>query len=289
MGAADVVPGVSGGTIAFITRIYERLLQAIQSFNIELLQLVRRGEFRRIYLHTDLGFLIPLVLGIFSALLFFTRIVPLPALIKSHPELVYGLFFGLILASIIVLGRTIQVFSGWNPLWLILGAISGLILVNLVPVQTPTSSWFIFLCGAVAISAMILPGISGSFILLILHKYIYIFSAIGRLDLSILIPFALGICCGLMLFSRLLNWLLKRFHQQSLTTIIGILIGSLWIIWPFQQRDYVTVNGKEKLLGASPIFPEQLDQTVLYSFTLAMLGAALVVIINTLAKRRHSD
>ena len=289
MGAADVVPGVSGGTIAFITGIYERLLQAIQNFNTELLQLVRRGEFQAIYRHTDLGFLIPLVLGIFSALLFFTRVVPLPALIKSHPELVYGLFFGLILASIVVLSRTIRVFSDWNPLWLILGAITGFILVNLVPVETPTSPWFIFLCGALAISAMILPGISGSFILLILHKYIYIFSAIGRLDLTILIPFALGICCGLMLFSRLLNWLIKRFHQQSITTIIGILIGSLWIIWPFQQRDYVTVNGREKLLGSKPIFPEQLDQTVFYSLSLALLGIVIVAIINFLAKRRDTD
>ena len=289
MGAADVVPGVSGGTIAFITGIYERLLQAIQSFNIELLQLVRRREFRGIYLHTDLGFLIPLVMGIFSALLFFTRIVPLPALIQTHPELVYGLFFGLILASIVVLSRMIRVFSSWNPVWLILGTVTGLILVNLVPVQTPTSSWFIFFCGALAISAMILPGISGSFILLIMHKYIYIFSALGRLDLTILIPFTLGICCGLMLFSRLLNWLLSRFHQQSLTTIIGILIGSLWIIWPFQQRDYVTINGKEKLLGSTPIFPEQFDQTVFYSLTLALLGVVLVTMINAMAKHRHSD
>jgi len=287
MGAADVVPGVSGGTIAFITGIYERLLRAIQSFNTQLLKLLMNGEFRQACAHTDLMFLIPLALGILSALMFFTRVVPLPELIVTHPELVYGLFFGLILASIVVLMLQTRVFSGSNSLWLILGTLIGLALVNLVPVQTPTAVWFIFVCGALAISAMILPGISGSFILLILQKYSYIFSAIGRVDLTVLLPFALGIVCGLMLFSRALNWLLGHFHHQCLATIIGILVGSLWMIWPFQQRLFIVVAGHRKLLGSSPIWPAQLDQTVLFSVALAVAGVLLVAAVHKLA-RRHS-
>ena len=289
MGAADVVPGVSGGTIAFITGIYERLLQAIQSFNTQLLRLLLRGAFRQAVTHTDLAFLVPLALGILSALLFFTRIVPLPELIITRPELVYGLFFGLILASIVVLMRQARVFTDWNPLWLVIGTACGFALVNLVPGQTPTSAWFIFLCGALAISAMILPGVSGSFILLILQKYSYIFSAIGHLDLSVLAPFALGICCGLMLFSRLLSWLLGRFHQQSLATIIGILVGSLWMIWPFQERSYILIHGRQKFLGSTPIWPEQLDLTVYSSLALAVAGILTVAGIHALAKRHRPE
>ncbi len=287
MGAADVVPGVSGGTIAFITGIYERLLQAIQSFNTHLLRLLLKGAFRQAVMHTDLAFLVPLALGIMSALLFFTRIVPLPELIITRPELVYGLFFGLILASIIVLMQQARVLRGWSPLWLISGAAFGFALVNLVPGQTPTGAWFIFLCGALAISAMILPGISGSFILLVLQKYSYIFSAIGRLDLSILAPFTLGIVFGLMLFSRLLNWLLGRFYQQSLAAIIGILVGSLWMIWPFQDRRYIVINDRQKLLGSTPVWPEQLDTTVYLSLALALAGVLLVAGIHALAKRHR--
>ncbi len=284
MGAADVVPGVSGGTIAFITGIYERLLQAIQSFNAQWLQLMLRGAWRQAFTHTDMIFLIPLGLGILSALFFFTRVVPLHELITTHPELVYGLFFGLILASIVVLLHSARVFTGSNPVWLIIGILSGFALVNLVPVQTPDALWFIFLCGALAISAMILPGISGSFILLILQKYSYIFSAIGRLDLTILVPFALGIGCGLMLFSRVLNWLLGHFHHQSLSTIIGILIGSLWMIWPFQDRHYIAIHGKQKLLSSTPVWPEQLDQTVLVSLALALAGILAVSCVHFLAR-----
>jgi len=287
MGAADVVPGVSGGTIAFITGIYERLLRAIQRFDLPLLRLLRQGNFRQASTHTDLAFLLPLATGIISALLFFTRIVALPELIISHPELVYGLFFGLILASIVVLMRQTQILRGWNCAWLIFGALIGFALVNLVPVTTPNASWFIFLCGAVAISAMILPGISGSFILLIMQKYTYIFSAIGRFDWLIILPFALGIITGLMLFSRLLNWLLGRFHHQCLTTIIGILVGSLWMIWPFQQRLYTVVNGHQKLLGANPIWPIAYDDTVYLSLALAVSGALLVAAVHALAKRHQ--
>ncbi len=285
MGAADVVPGVSGGTIAFITGIYERLLTAIQCFNLNLLQLLKKKQFKEAAQHTDLVFLIPLAAGIVSALLFFTRIVPLPELIINQPELVYGLFFGLILASIAVLIRQTHVFAGWNFTWLCSGIIIGLALVNLVPVNTPNAAWFIFLCGALAISAMILPGISGSFILLIMQKYSYIFAAIGRFDLLVIFPFALGIMTGLMLFSRLLHWLLNRFHHQCLTTIIGILVGSLWLIWPFQHRHYLDVNGHQKLLSSTPVWPQSLDATVYSSLSLAVIGAVLVVVIHTLAKR----
>lgn len=286
MGAADVVPGVSGGTMALILGIYERLLRAIRRFDLSLLPMLARGRVVEAARHVDLVFLIPLGIGIVGAIMFFTRIVPVPKLIGSHPELVYGLFFGLIVASIVVLlagqrGRPAALYG-----WVLAGTVAGLVIVNLVPTETPTASWFIFLCGAVAISAMILPGISGSFILLVLQKYAYVFDAIGRLDFTIIVPFALGCAAGLALFSRFLHWLLARFHDATLLFIIGILTGSLWLIWPFQDRHYVLVRGKLRLIGSTPTLPEAVDASVLGTAGLAALGALAVIAIHRLAARR---
>ena len=287
MGAADVVPGVSGGTMALILGIYERLLRAIRNFDVRFIRLLLAWRIGDAAVHVDFGFLAALGAGIVGAIMFFTRVISLPALITTYPEMVYGLFFGLVVASIMVL------MLGQRPLriaklaWVILGTVLGLTLVNLVPLQTPTASWFIALCGAVAISAMILPGISGSFILLILQKYAYVFDAIGRLDFSVIVPFGFGCACGLLLFSRFLSWLLKRFHEATLLTIIGVLIGSLWVIWPFQQRVYETIRGKQRLLQSTPTLPQEWDFSVLGPIALAVTGAVLVIAIHSFASRRR--
>ncbi len=286
MGAADVVPGVSGGTMAFILGIYPTLLQAIRSFDLELLRLLGAGRLRQAHAHAHLGFLIPLLLGDFAALLFFTRIVPLPQLIISDPEPVYSLFFGLIIGSIIILMRSMP---PWRPIgWmqLALGIALGWYVINLVPVNTPETSLFVFLSGAVAICAMILPGISGSFILLILKKYAYIFDAVGRLDLSIILPFALGAITGLMVFSRLLVWLLKHYYQATILAISGILIASLWSIWPFQQRLYETVRDKPRLIASSPIWPRAWDEVMILSVVLMLTGLVSVLLVSHLADRK---
>ena len=286
MGAADVVPGVSGGTMALILGIYERLLLAIRNFDLQFLRLLVHGRIVDAARHVDLGFLAALGTGIVCAILFFTRIVAIPTLLTTHPEMVYGLFFGLLLASIVVLIQEQRPFNFAKLAWVVLGAMLGLTLVNLVPLETPTDTWFIILCGAVAISAMILPGISGSFILLILQKYSYVFDAVGRLDFSIIAPFVFGCACGLLLFSRFLNWLLKRFHEATLPSIIGVLIGSLWVIWPFQQRVYETIRGKQRLLHSTPTFPQDWDISVLGVGSLALIGAALVIAIHFFASRQ---
>ncbi len=287
MGAADVVPGVSGGTMALILGIYGRLLTAIRRVDLEFAGLLARWRPAEAARRIDLPFLLAVGAGIFAALMFFTRVVPLPRLIITHPELVYGLFFGLITASIVVLLKDRRPLSAWRVAWIVLGTLVGLAIVNLVPVDTPTAAWFIFLCGALAISAMILPGVSGSFILLVLQKYAYVFDAVGRLDLAVLVPFGLGCACGLALFSRFLSWLLDRFHDATLLTIIGILTGSLWTIWPFQERVYVLVRGKERLLRSLPALPEQWDATVLGAALLAVAGAAAVLALDAFARRRR--
>jgi len=286
MGSADIIPGVSGGTMALILGIYERLLQAIRSFDRDWFRDVLHLRFVQALSRNDLPFLIPLAAGIVAAILFFTRIVPLPTLIVTRPELIYGLFFGLILASVFILMGQVDRYGLREIATTCVGVLAGFTIVNLVPVETPTAAWFIFLCGFVAISATLLTGISGSFLLLILGKYAYIIDALGRFDLAVILTFGCGVLAGLVVFSRALVWLLGRYHQPTLLMIKGILIGSLWIIWPFQERVYETVHGKDRLVGASPVWPDAFDGTVAASLGLFLAGLALVMVIHRLAKRR---
>ncbi len=286
MGTADVIPGVSGGTMAFILGIYEQLLAAIKSFDLKTLTHLIKGDLKGAISRPHFGFIIPLFIGIISALLFFTRVIPLPKLIISDPELIYGLFFGLILGSIIVLFKHIDNFQFRDLVETIIGITIGLLIVTMTPKETPDANWFIFFCGALAITAMILPGISGSFILLILGKYAYIIDGLGHFNLGIIIPFALGAATGLIFFSRFLSWLLERFHRATLLVINGILIGSLWMIWPFQNRQYIEIREKQRLIESTPIFPEAIDSTTTTSFALMLGGLVLVMIISYLGDRK---
>ncbi len=286
MGTADIIPGVSGGTMALILGIYERLLAAIRSFDRAWLADLLRLRVGSALARNDLAFLVPLAIGIVVAILFFTRIVPLPTLIVTHPEQVYGLFFGLIVASVVVLMGEVRRYGARQILVTLFGVAAGLAVVNLVPLETPATWWFIFLCGFVAISAMLLPGISGSFILLIMGKYAYIVAALGALDLSVILTFIGGAVTGLVVFSRAILWLLERYHQSTLLFIKGILIGSLWIIWPFQERIYETIRGEDKLIAASPVWPSSIDTTFFASIGLMVFGFVLVMLIHR-AARHH--
>lgn len=289
MGAADVVPGVSGGTMALILGIYRRLLEAIRAFDATLLRLLARGRLQAGAEHVDIRFLIPLGLGILGAILFFTRVVSLPRLLHEYPEQIYALFFGLIVGSIIVLMRGMGRLRWLDLLSLAGGTLLGMVIVSAVPFETPVDSWFIFLCGALAICAMILPGISGSFILLLLRKYEYVFNAIGHFEFSVIVPFALGAVSGLLLFSRVLVWLLKNYYRVTLFAIVGMLVASLWLLWPFQARSYEVIRGKEQLIYSTPIWPAQLGGGEILAVCLCAAGIAAVFTIGALARRTHAD
>ena len=286
MGAADVVPGVSGGTMAFILGIYQQLIEAIKSFDLIWFQSFFKFDINVVITRPHFSFLVPLCIGIFCALLFFTRIVSLPTLIYTHPEAVYGLFFGLIVGSIWVLFTHADTLKIRHFIALLSGGIAGAIVFNLVPVQTPDTSWFIFLSGTLAICAMILPGISGSFILLILNKYTYVFNAIGYFKLSILIPFGLGAVTGLLLFSRFLSMLLKKYYQSTIMFITGILLASLWVIWPFQERDYEVIRGKQYLIYSAPVLPSDITSSLIFPTLLALSREVFVILINRFAKSK---
>jgi len=283
MGMADLVPGVSGGTMAFILGIYEQLLAAIRSFDVEWLKACLKFDLKVVIQRPHFSFIISLLAGLFLAVWFFTHIISLPDLLRDYPEHVYGLFFGLILASIYVLMLELKGFNLGDGVTLVLGTIGGLIIVNLVPVETPNAAWFIFLSGMIAISAMILPGISGSFLLLLLKKYSTILAAVGSFNLSVLLPFLLGCIVGLVSFSRFLGWLLARFYQRTLLVIKGILLASLWLLWPYQERVLETIAGKERVVGTSPILPSLAEPSLLAVVGLGITGLVVVLVIHHLS------
>jgi len=280
MGAADVVPGVSGGTMALIFGIYPRLINAIKSFDTDWIKGIVKFDLEVTLHRPHFTFLIPLFVGILAAILFFTRIVPLPVLIRTHPEIIYGLFFGLIMGSVLVLMKQTGSWTFKEFRFVIAGIAIGHLIFNMVPMETPDASWFIFISGAIAVSAMILPGISGSFILLMLKKYAYIFNAVGHFNFAVIVPFAIGMITGLALFSRVLSWLLKTWYQETLSTIIGLLVASLWVIWPFQERIYEIIRGQDRLLESNPYLPQQINADVSISIAMMIAGLLLVLILN---------
>ncbi|MEX1137616.1 MAG: DUF368 domain-containing protein [Balneolales bacterium] len=248
MGSADVVPGVSGGTMALILGIYYRLINAIKSVDTQFFRLLLSFKIAEALRQVHFFFLGSLFAGIIAAVVFFTRVVPLPVLIHTNPEPVYGLFFGLIAGSVYLLIKSLPQFGWEEALFLLGGTVFGFWVVNLVPTDTPENALFVFATGAIAITAMVLPGISGSFMLLILRKYDYILSNIALLGtaetleaLTVLVPFGLGMIAGVAAFTRLLSWLLDRFYIRTICILVGFMIGSLYVIWPFQEREFVEI------------------------------------------------
>ena len=245
MGAADVIPGVSGGTIAFIMGIYDKFVASLAAINAEAVKLFFTGKFKEFWRHINGGFLLSLVVGIGVSVISLATVMQ--TLLSDFPIQTWAFFFGLIVASSIFILRGI---SGWGLreiLFLIGGVVLGVVICTLSPTQTPDALWFIFLSGAIAICAMILPGISGSFILLILGKYQYILGAVSDLvagqnvagNLLIIGVFAIGAIVGILSFSKFLHWLLSRWHKQALIILAGFIIGSLVKIWPWNNPEAI--------------------------------------------------
>ncbi len=240
--------------MALIVGIYTRLINAIKSFDVAFFKRLLTFQFRAALQEVHWRFIVMLLSGIFGAVLFFTKVVPLQVYMFTNPELVFGLFFGLIVGSIFVLAKAIEGFNWVHGAMILVGTGIGFWVVSLVPADTPETPLFVFLSGSIAICAMILPGISGSYLLLILRKYDFVLTQISKLGTSetlngllTLSPFFIGAAVGLALFSRLLSWLLNRYYAQTLAVLIGFLIGSLYVIWPYQHRTYdevVTIEDK---------------------------------------------
>ncbi len=287
MGTADVIPGVSGGTMAFILGIYQQLIGAIKSFDRDWLWSLITFNLKAVVSRPHFRFLIPLFSGIIFALLFFTRIVPLPELLYRYPDQVYGLFFGLIGGSSVLLLRNTQNLGIRDFPVIFAGLVPALVIFNLGTITMPDTALYIFLTGCIAISAMLLPGISGSFILLLLNKYAYIFSAIGYFRLSVIVPFAAGMLTGMVIFSRLLSWVMFHYYRQTTLVISGILIASLWLLWPFQLREYVEIDNKLKLVSSSPVFPNEFGASFIISAILILAGFIIIMLMDIMVRNTN--
>ena len=279
MGAADVIPGVSGGTIAFIMGIYDDFVGSLAAINGEAVKLLFKGQFKAFWKHINGSFLLSLVIGIGISVISLAGLMQM--LLSDFPIQTWAFFFGLIVASSIFIIRGI---SGWRlreGLLLVLGIILGVVICTLSPTQTPDGLWFIFLSGAIAICAMILPGISGSFILLILGKYQYIMGVISDLvsgvefgrNLLILCVFAIGAVVGILGFSKFLHWLLARWNKETLIVLAGFIIGSLVKVWPWSNPEALAQADAagSMLYGSAALF--------------ALIGLSLVTGIELIGKR----
>ena len=232
MGAADVIPGVSGGTIAFLMGIYEELLNSIKSINGEALKLLFKGKIAALWKHVNGTFLVSLFAGILISILSLARLMKY--LLEFHPVPLWSFFFGLILASAIYILKGLDKWNLKNIISLLVGVAMAAFICLASPAQTPDDLWFVFLCGAIAICAMILPGISGSFILLLMGKYAFVMNAVTELNILVLSVFGVGCAIGIISFSHVLSWLLKKFYMLTIALLSGFMVGSLLKVWPWK-------------------------------------------------------
>ncbi|MDR1983518.1 MAG: DUF368 domain-containing protein [Prevotellaceae bacterium] len=292
MGAADVIPGVSGGTIAFITGIYERFINAIKSINIANIKLLIKGEFRNFWTNIDGTFIAFLLSGIAVSFLSLAKLMTY--LIANHPIFVWSFFSGLIVASTIFIARDVK----WN-----IKAIAAFLVFTIIaffitsPENSPLNSsgdyWYIFICGAIAICAMILPGISGSFILVLLGQYFFMMKSLAELNFTIIGIFLCGAGVGIVVFSRVLSWLFRYFKTITLASLTGFMFGSLNKIWPWKNTltTFTDRHGIEQPLSQKNILPTAYseltnsDSQLMFAVIFALIGFLLIFTIEFIAKK----
>lgn len=244
MGMADVVPGVSGGTIAFISGIYEELIDSIKSVNVQAVKLLFRFRIAEFWRHINGTFLFSVLLGIAISIFSLARLMTY--LLEHHPIEIWSFFFGLIIASALFVAKEVGKWNVRTVLWFLVGVVVAWWITVVSPTETPNDWWFILLSGAIAICAMILPGISGAFILLLLGKYHYIMQAVGDFNIPVILIFVIGALAGIISFSHLLSWLLKHWHDCTIAMLMGFMIGSLNKVWPWKEtvESYVGSHGE---------------------------------------------
>ncbi|MBR2050829.1 MAG: DUF368 domain-containing protein [Rikenellaceae bacterium] len=290
MGMADVVPGVSGGTIAFISGIYEELLGSIKSIDLEAIKLLFSGKFRALWEKINGKFLFSLIAGIGVAILTMARLMTY--MLENHPIITWSFFFGLIIASALMVAREVNRWSVTSVVTMIVGIALSYWITVVSPATTPNDWWFVLLSGAIAICAMILPGISGAFILLLLGKYMYIMEAVTELNIGVLAIFAVGAIVGIVSFSHVLSWLLAKWHDATVTMLMGFMIGSLNKVWPWKQtlETYLDSHGVEQPLVQANVSPAQFEvlggeSHLVLAIVSCVVGFALIYVIEMIGMR----
>jgi len=277
MGASDIVPGVSGGTMAFILGVYETLISAIKSFNLDALRLALGFRVKELLNHISFRFLLALGLGLLAAIILLSGFLSAVMDDEGGRALLFAFFFGLVLASILTIGVKVR-WSAASIVILGVGTISAFVIVNIVPAEADHSAPVLFLSGMIAITAMILPGISGSFMLLILGQYDYVLTAVSSRDLPPVIAVGLGAVVGIIAFSRVLSFLLAGYYNQTVALLVGFMAGSLWEIYPWEEclSSDLDRHGDFRCLAESNIPPDFAADAFLPALVLMIVGFLLV-------------
>jgi len=278
MGAADVVPGVSGGTIAFITGIYEELVNSIKSINPSAVRLLVTGRWASFWKHVNGNFLLSVFAGIAVSVITLAHV--LEYLLEQHPVLIWSFFFGLILASSWIVARKVGKWDYPKVVALAGGIGAAFYITSVTPATTTDAVWFVFMAGALASCAMILPGISGSFILLLLGKYLFALRAVNERIILDLLILGSGAVIGLILFSNLLSWLLRKYHDVTVAVLVGFMIGSLNKIWPWKETlETIVVDGEVRPLLEKNVVPSVSSADDRFWIALLMAAAGILAIL----------
>ena len=293
MGAANVIPGVSGGTLALITGIFERLINAIKSFDITAIKLLFSFKLRDFAKHIDLYFLIAIFGGIAIAIITLARLFDF--LFTNYPVYIWSFFFGLVLASVYFVGKTVEKWNSSVIITFIIGTIVAILISVLNPASENNSTFYLILCGVVAICSMILPGLSGSFVLILMGNYqLVMIDAVNDLDLDILIPVGIGAVGGLIVFSHILSWVFKKYKNQTISLLTGFILGSLSVLWPWQKAIHLLDNAGQLILKrGEPIvshyqkfIPEAFNLEVILAIVFAILGILSIWFIEKVAAEK---
>ncbi|NOZ33758.1 MAG: DUF368 domain-containing protein [Chlorobi bacterium] len=293
IGAANVIPGVSGGTVALITGIFERLIDALKSFNLKSLKLLIEFKFKEFAKYTDLLFLVSVFGGAVVSIFTFARL--LAYLFDYYPVFVWSYFFGLILASVYFVGKTIDKIN----LYVIITFVAGTAIAIWISLQNPAAEndafLYLVLCGIIAIISMILPGLSGSFILVLMGNYqLVMINSVNSLDFHVLLPVALGVVIGLPAFSNVLSWIYKKYKNETIASLTGFILGSLIILWPWKHEQHLIGADGLKILKANgePVvssyiryLPDSFNSEVILAAAFLIFGILSVWAIEHFAKK----
>jgi putative membrane protein len=283
MGAANVIPGVSGGTMALITGIFERLIDAIKSFNMHAVKLLFRFEIKEFARYIDLYFLVAVFGGIAIAIISLARLFAY--LFANFPVYIWAYFFGLVLASVYFVGKTVNSWKTNVVITFIIGTIVAVIISVMNPARENSGLLYLMLCGVVAICSMILPGLSGSFVLILMGNYqLVMIDAVNDRNLGILIPVGVGAVVGLLAFSHILSWVFKRYRDQTISLLTGFILGSLSVLWPWQKLIYmkdaageiILKKGEPIVMKYERILPEAFNSEVLYAILIVLAGVVSI-------------
>lgn len=292
MGAANVIPGVSGGTIALITGIFEELIDSIKSFDLKALKLFFAGKFKEFSKHVNLGFLISIFSGIGVSI--YSLAWLLKFLFDKHPVFVWAFFFGLILASVYFVGKTIRKWNIGVIIVFILGTAIAVYISVLKPATENESFYYLILCGVVAICSMILPGLSGSFILILMGNYqLIMIDAVSDMNLAVLMPMAIGAVVGIVAFSHFLSWIYKKYRDLTISLLTGFILGSLSILWPWQAAITESIVGRDGnieqiITGYTKEIPSDINEIAIAA-VVCLIGIISIWLIEKYAGKIKGD